>query len=550
MTWLEPDEPRLIDQVPPWLRAMGRLSLRLALIGVIILTMVIVFYWLQASRFDIESVTAMPERTLLVDREGKELGAIHGSSRRLVTREEIPEHLYRALITREDKNFPKHGGVHFRGIARAALRNLTDREFSQGASTITMQLARNTYQLRAKSLHRKLLEVAVAFRIEANFSKDEIVTAYLNRIYFGSGAYGIGQAAHSYFGKIPSELTVAEASLLVGIIRAPHDFSPRNDLEAAIRERNQVLGKMAQDGAISFQSAKDEQRAPVHLMPARDSKTDAIRCVRRHLNELLDKSDFTSGGLTAVSTIDPELQATSRAGLTDLLTPFPKLQAALVAIEPESGAIRAIVTARDPKSSQFNRAFDTRRQLGPVFQPFLNAFSTERGRLAIPGQPIQTARQLPSAEIVRLAKRVGFTGPFTEGDELARGNLQATPLEAANALTSLAKDGNSPNSYLIEELRDADDQILFQQQHKLTPVLDTFSAETARDILGTSTWSSLNLPKTDLWVLHASESLALAIWIGYDEPEELPATLQQKGENLADLLAMLAKKKTADAVGE
>lgn len=543
MTWLEPDEPRLIDQVPPWLRATGRLSLRFALIGIIILAMVIVFYWLQASRFDIEKVTSMPERTLLVDREGKELGAIHGSSRRLVTREEIPEHLYRALITREDKYFPKHGGVHFRGIARAALRNLSDRELSQGASTITMQLARNTYQLRAKSLHRKLLEVAVAFRIEANFSKDEIVTAYLNRIYFGSGAYGIGQASHSYFGKTPSQLTVAEAALLVGIIRAPHDFSPRNDLEAAIRERNQVLGRMAQDGVMSFQDAKDDQRAPVHLMPARESKTDAIRCVRRHLNELLDKSDFTSGGLTAVSTIDAVLQATSRDGLTDLIAPFPKLQAALVAIEPGSGAIRAIVTARDPESSQFNRAFDTRRQLGPVFQPFLYAFSTERGRLAIPGQPIQTARQLPSPEIVRLAKRVGFTGPFTEGDELARGNLQSTPLEAATALTSLAKDGNSPNTYLIEELRGADDQVLFQQQHKLTSVLDAFSAETTRDILGKSTWSSLNLPKTDLWVLHASEDISLAIWIGYDEPEELPSALLEKGENLADLLAMLAKKK-------
>lgn len=550
MTWLEPDEPRLIDQVPPWLRAAGRLSLRLALIGFIILVMVAVFYWLQASRFDIDKVTSMPERTLLVDRQGQELGAIHGTSRRLVTREEIPEHLYRALITREDKTFPKHGGVHFRGIARAALRNLSDGDITQGASTITMQLARNTYQLRAKSLHRKLLEVAVAFRIEANFSKDEIVTAYLNRIYLGSGAYGIGQASHSYFGKTPSQLTVAESALLVGIIRAPHDFSPRNDLAAAIRERNQVLTGMAQDGAISFQAAKDDQKATVHLMPARESKTDAIRCVRRHLNELLDRSDFTSGGLTVVSTIDTELQSTSRDGLTELIAPFPKLQAALVAIDPSSGAVRAIITARDPESSQFNRAFDTRRQLGPVFQPFLYAFSTERSRLAIPGQPIQTARQLPSPEIVRLAKRVGFTGPFTEGDELARGNLQATPLEAATALTSLASDGKKPNTYLIEELKDPNDEVLFQQKPSSTPVLDAFAAETTRDILGKATWSSLSPPKTDLWVLHTSEELSLAIWIGYDEPAELPESLLEKAENLADLLAMIARKQSAAAEEE
>ena len=547
MTWQEYEEPEFLERLPLWLRAAGRLSLRFAIIGLILLAMVAVYYWLAASRYDIEKVVEMPERTLLLDRDGKELGAIHGSSRRLVERQDIPEHLFRALLTREDRDFLKHHGVHLRGAARAALRNLTDGEMTQGASTITMQLARNTFQLRALSLHRKFLEIAIARRIEDNYSKDEIVTAYLNRIYFGAGSYGIGQAAHTYFGKTPTELTLSEAAILVGIIRAPHDFSPRNDLDAAIRERDDVLQKMAEQGHISTHNAQLFQQAPVHLMPPQEKSTDAIRCVRRHLNELLDKSDFQAGGLTVNSTIDHGLQTMARQGLDEIILPTPNLQASLIAIDPTSGAILAIVTARDPDSSQFNRAFDTRLQLGPSFQPFLYAFSTERGRLAIPGQPIQTARQLPTKELIRLAKRVGFTGPFTEGDELARGNLQTTTLEIATALTCLANGGNKPDTYLIQELHDAKGELLFQHSQTSHPVLDSFAANTPIDILGKNTWSHLNAPRTDLWTLHTSSDLSLAIWIGYDEPEKVPAQLAQETENLAQAMAQLLTTRKAES---
>lgn len=552
MTWLEDDEPKLWEQIPPWVGAMARICLRLALIGLGLAILAAVTYWVWASRYDMSKVTKMPERTLLLDREGKELAAIHGARRRLITRKEIPQPLIDALTTREDQDFYRHGGVHFRGVIRAAFRNLSDRKITQGASTITMQLARNTYEMRARSLHRKLLEAAISFRIEANYSKDEIITAYLNRIYFGSGAYGIEQAAQSYFGKTTSDLTVAEGALLIGIIRAPHDFSPRNDRTAALRERDQVLRRMAEEGKLSAENRDEALSTVLHLLPSRESQTDAIRCARRHLNELLDRKDFVSGGLIATSSIDSELQKTARDSLTELLAPYPELQGALVAIEPKSGAIRAVLTARDPQSSQFNRAFDTRRQLGPVFQPFLYAFSAERGRLPIPNQPIQTARQLPTGEIQRLAKRLGLTGPFSEGDELARGNLQATPLEVADALTVLSHQGKKPNSYLIETLTNSDGETLFQQQIRYRLVLDAFAARTPFDIIGERTWASPTNPDTDLWALHSDENLAVALWLGFDTPAALPEPelLETGATALVSALGRLAEVQVAEQEAE
>ncbi|MGJ8723512.1 MAG: transglycosylase domain-containing protein [Roseibacillus sp.] len=546
MTWLEEDEPKLWDQIPSWVGALGRIFLRVSLIVVVLLILVGVGYWVTASRYDIKEIKEMPERTLLLDREGNELAAIHGSRRRVIPRDEIPQGLIDALTAREDKEFFKHGGVHFRGVLRAALRNLKDGGITQGASTITMQLARNTYEIRELSLHRKLLEATLSFRIEANYSKDEIVTAYLNRIYFGAGAYGIEQAAQSYFGKKTSQLTTAESALLVGIIRAPHDFSPRNDREAALRERDQVLRQMAADGKLTFQQRDDSLKAPLHLLPPREVQTDAIRCARRHLNELLDQNDFLSGGLTATSSIDRELQKFARNGIDELITPFPALQCALVAIEPTTGAIRAVITARDPESSQFNRAFDTRRQLGPVFQPFLYAFSAERGRLPIPGQPIQTARQMPDGEIARLAKRLGINGPFTEGDELARGNLQTTPLEAATALTVLANQGKKPTTYLIENLLDAHGDSLFQQEPQNKLVLDAFAAQAPLDLTKQKTWSALNNPSNDLWALHTDEHLSVALWLGFDDPGDLPeAELLENGASA--LISALSRIATSQA---
>jgi membrane peptidoglycan carboxypeptidase len=177
-----------------------------------------------AMRFDLDEVAKLPAGTTFYDRNGVEIAAPGGSGRKLVKREDIPDFLVKSLRAREDARFFEHHGVDLRGLARATVRNIKDRDFTQGASTLSMQLARNSFDMREKSLHRKFLEIALTLRIESRYTKDEILTHYLNRIYFGSGAYGIEQAARTYFGKTTRDLSDGECALIVGIIRGPHIF--------------------------------------------------------------------------------------------------------------------------------------------------------------------------------------------------------------------------------------------------------------------------------------------------------------------------------------
>src|SRR5690606_5231649 len=156
----------------------------------------------------------------------------------------LPDFLVKALQAREDARFFDHAGVDFRGLARATVRNLKDRDFTQGASTLTMQLARNTYDIRAKSLHRKFLEIALTLRIEARYSKDEIPAHYLTRIYSGAGAEDIEQAARTYCGRSVLALNESDCAMIAGIIRGPHIFSPLRDFEAALEQRDQTLARM------------------------------------------------------------------------------------------------------------------------------------------------------------------------------------------------------------------------------------------------------------------------------------------------------------------
>ena len=533
MSWLEYEKGSWWRQLPIGLRAGWGLFWRLGgLIG-LILFCAAGSYWFRASRFDLAEVEAMPERTILSDHKGRELGAVHGARRRIVSLEELPEFLVTALLTREDRSFFEHPGVDGRGVARAFLRNLVDGEMTQGASTLTMQLARNTYYLMAKSLDRKLLEIALSLRIEGHFSKEEILCAYLNRIYFGAGAFGIGQAAQTYFGKAAQDLTLAEAALLVGIIRAPHDFSPRLNPEAAIRERNDVLRAMMDLHRVGIAAGVEARHAELALTKPPVAHNDAIRCVRRHLNELLDERDFRVGGLDVTSTIDVDLQAFARDELSGLLAEVPDLEGALVVVDCRSGAVRSILTGRDANTSQFNRALDARRQLGSAFGPFIAGFAVERGRLPIANQPVVTGRQLPTGDIVRLSKRLGLKGPFGEKDDLARGNVEATPLELGQALAAIGGRGVKPRTYFVQSVARGGEE-LFQNELVSHEVLEPAAA--AAVVEQKRVWLGFSAPRTDLWVLGVSQERAVAFWLGYDDSKKLPreGQLDEKGKGLVE----------------
>ncbi len=221
--------------------------------------------YLYSFRYDLRQINDLPQRSVVVDRDGKFYSRLAGENRVVAPFDEISREFIDALVTREDSRFFTHHGVDPVGIARAAVRNLLLGGIRQGGSTITQQLARNSFPLGGRTYQRKLIEAALAFRIETELTKEEILTAYVNRIYFGSGYYGVDTAARAYFGKPAADLSLPEAALLAGLIRSPTRLSPFNDLEAATRQRNIVLNSMRENGLITSGELTTAKAAAVRL---------------------------------------------------------------------------------------------------------------------------------------------------------------------------------------------------------------------------------------------------------------------------------------------
>lgn len=395
-------------------RAPSRWKWWLALCALLAVLLVCLVYGFWASTFDMKEVQEMSERSTVFDMDGKVYSRLQGENRVTVKLSQVSPYFIKALLSREDSRFYEHHGVDPFGIARAIFRNLVHHSAKEGASTLTQQLARNSYPegLGArKSIHRKLLEAFVAARIEQNYSKDQILEFYVNRIYFGSTVYGIETASQTYFGKHASDLTLGEAALIAGLIRAPSYFSPLKNLKGAIRERDTVLDRMAKLGKIKEEDAAKAKATPVMLTKKRPaSATDnyAMDMVRRQLDDLLSDEQKQDGGLKIYTTLDPALQKTAETAVDTELTKVearsgykhpkksefsaeakaekqktPYLQGALVVIDNRTGGIRAIVGGRDYSESEFNRAIGDKatRQIGSTFKPFVYTAAFDKGLL-------------------------------------------------------------------------------------------------------------------------------------------------------------------------
>lgn len=369
-------------------------------------------YAYLASQFNLEELGKMPERTMVYDAKGKLIGRLHGMNRITIPLEKSSRYFLDALLAREDKSFFDHRGVDYRGVARAVVRNLKDGEFVQGASTISMQLARNSYGLRERTLHRKLLEVMLTRRIERSVSKNKILELYINRIFFGSGLYGLERASQAYFGKRADILTLGQAACLAGIIRSPNRFSPFTNPEGAAGERDTVLDRMVLLDYITAEEASAAKEAPLNIQAEPSylwQENYAMDFVRRYLNEtwLRDQEYKEDGGLKVYTTIDQDLQAHAEEALRKQLDTLearpeyrhpryedfaatwkegderrtPYLQGSVVVLDNESGSVLALVGGRDYRHSKFNRALHAKRQVGSVFKPFVYAAAYEQRRL-------------------------------------------------------------------------------------------------------------------------------------------------------------------------
>lgn len=363
-----------------------------------------VYYGAKALTFDLDKLDEVPERTLVYDREGELLGHVsgHGENRLVVPASEVSAHFIKALLAREDSRFYEHRGVDYRGVVRAAITNLKSGGMEQGASTLTMQLARNAFEMREKTLNRKLLEVAIAKRIERNFEKDEILGFYMNRIYFGSGLYGIERASQGFFMKPASELSAGEGAMLAGIIRGPSLLNPFRSIENAEDTRDEVLARMVADGTLTEEQSNAAKAEVITLRPP-DKRLATGSYVLQTIFDLLaryleSEEEVKFGGLRVYTTLDSNLQATAEQALDSHLTEIenrpgyrhPKraahrkgestkyLQGAVVTLDNSSGAIRALVGGRKFGDSSFNRAYKARRQAGSTFKPFIYAEAMRR----------------------------------------------------------------------------------------------------------------------------------------------------------------------------
>ncbi|MGN8644541.1 transglycosylase domain-containing protein [Gracilibacillus sp. HCP3S3_G5_1] len=326
-----------------------------------------------------------PSTSVIYDKDGNKVANIAGVEHRLPLKiEDIPPQVQNAFIAIEDARFRKHAGIDIKRIAGAAVANIEQGWGAEGGSTITQQVVKNTYLSPEKTFKRKAQEAYLALQMERKYSKDQILEMYLNKIYFGNGAYGIGAAAEVYFNKEVSELTVSEAALLAGLPQRPNGYNPFSNPEEAEQRRNIVLSAMERNNFISSETAEEAKSIDIESMLHQEQKKQVYQGFIDHvINELIDKgfeeNELFNGGFHIYTTLDTEAQSFTNKVMTGTDTiPFPDdaFKAGVALIDTKTGAIRAIGGNRDPESQNvqrgFNFATDIQRQPGSTIKPILD----------------------------------------------------------------------------------------------------------------------------------------------------------------------------------
>lgn len=401
-------------------RIVTRLLIIAILLGMVVVGVVLVVYGQVAAQYDLSKLGQMKQRSIVLDCKGREIGKLHGENREMVTLNQVSPYFVKALLAREDARFYDHGGVDYIGVARALWRDLREQKMVQGASTLTMQLARNSFDdLNAKTAHRKLVEALLARRIEQAKTKDEIIELYMNRIFFGTGLYGIERASKGYFGRPASQLTLGESAMIAGIIRSPNRYSPFRNWEGAIRERDNVLDRMVAKKFITqaeADAARVEDMAIAATPVVHSQENYMMEAVRRDLDVILNSEDIEDGGLTIHTTLDKDIQFIAEQSLTKRLVEVeklpgykhmtkaqfdaqwdgiseparvPYLQGAIAVVNNSTGGLLAVVGGRDCQHSHFNRALQGNRPIGSTIKPFVYASAIEQGLL--PGTLVEDA---------------------------------------------------------------------------------------------------------------------------------------------------------------
>jgi penicillin-binding protein 1A len=531
--------------------------------------------WIGAHLPPIQSleIPKRPPSIKIVDLQGHLLATRGDMGGAAVPLKDLPRYVPQAFVAIEDRRFYSHHGVDPIGIARAIVANILHRGVSQGGSTLTQQLAKNLFLTQERTLSRKVQEVGLALWLEHKYSKDQILDLYLNRVYFGAGAYGIEAAAQRYFSKPATKLTVAEAATLAGLVRSPTRLAPSRNPDGAEKRAQVVLAAMSDMKFITDDTAKLALMHPAHAVkpPGAGSVGYVADWVMDVLDDLIGRVDQD---IVVETSIDPTLQMAAETALTDELSRNGAKagvgQGALVAMSPD-GAVRALVGGKNYAESQFNRAVAAKRQPGSAFKPFVYLTAIERGLapdtiredkpIAVKGWkpenyshqyfgPVSLTKALamslntvsvrltlefgPTA-VMRTAHRLGIASKLEPNASLALGTSEVSLLELVGAYASFANGGNAASPHVVERVRLAGGKLLYQRTtSSLGRIIDARYAgmmnTMMQETLLTGTARKAELPgwqaagKTgtsqdyrDAWFIGYTGHLVTGIWLGNDD---------------------------------
>jgi 1A family penicillin-binding protein len=490
-------------------------------------------YDLSASlpnREELRGLGDMAQSTTLFDAKDQPAFTLFKEQRIEVPLEKISPHLIKAVLSIEDQRFYEHTGVDAIRVAAAVLKNVKEGRRAEGGSTITQQLARQSFLTRDKTYRRKLKEVILASHIEAAYTKEEILALYLNKVYFGDGLYGVEAAARGYLGKHAADLSVDEAALLAGLIQSPSSYAPTVNLDRALARRAVVLNAMASSGAIDQAAADAAKKTKVKLQNGLEMReTYGLYFKEAVRRELVDKFGWQrvyQGGLKVYTTMDPDLQKAAEAiverGLVEIESrsnfKHPRrtqielkegespayLQAALVSLDPATGHVVALVGGRDFNESRFNRVTQAKRQPGSAFKPLIFAAALEAGQTPASlitnlNDPIETlqGKWVPEDEhstassmtlrtalrtssnraavqllnTVGIQKAVGYAEKLNVGTppsvpSLALGTGDVTLISLTAAYGAFASEGLVREPTMIRRIEDSDGTVLYQDESK------------------------------------------------------------------------------------
>ncbi|MEZ4266793.1 MAG: PBP1A family penicillin-binding protein [Myxococcota bacterium] len=500
----------------------GRLARGLLLLGVVGALLGFVLFrgvtvYLEAELPEVLTVADYRAHALQTTRvcaaDGSVIAEWWRERRTVVPGDRIPLHVRLAAVAAEDGDFYEHEGLDIPGMLRAVVVNLRDGRYSQGASTITQQVARSFYLSQEKTLQRKVLEVFLARKLERHLEKDEILELYLNQIYFGHGRWGIAEAARHFLGKSVQALSVADAALLMGLVPAPERLNPIDDPEGARARRDRVLDRMVARGFVDAEAAQAAKRAPVPRVAKEDAVIPAswfVDAVRRRLEVAVGADRLTGGGLRIDTTLRPDAQAAlEQAMATHLGTADASPEGAAVLMDPATREVLALVGGKDFERSPYNRAVQARRQAGSTFKPFVYGAGMEAGVLTpattypnaltcypgggrrwCPGNAdgrhdgaqvtvaealsrslnvvaVQAMRATGVAAVTDFARRAGISSPIPADLAASLGSADVSLMELVDAYASIASGGLAGTPVFIRRVESPDGSVIFSESPRL-----------------------------------------------------------------------------------